>query len=185
MNKAIFLDRDNTLIVDTGYIYKIADLKWKKGAKTSLAKFAQNGYKLIVITNQSGVARGYYTEEEVNIFHKYMNDDLFKSNGLIIDKYYFSPYHPDGTLDKYRKQSNCRKPGDLLFKKAIDEFNIIASDSIVIGDKYSDIKPAFNCGVQKAYLFYNNNRIDNSPNIKVVKTWEEIMNNIETLEFDI
>ena len=66
----------------------------------------------------------------------------------MIDKYYYSPYHPDGILDKYRKQSNCRKPGDLLFKKAIYDFNIIASESIVIGDKYSDIKTAVKGALQ-------------------------------------
>ena len=181
MNRAVFLDRDNTLIVDWGYVYKITDLKWIEGAKTCLKKFSKIGYKLIVITNQSGVAHGYYTEKEVNIFHKYMNDDLFKSHRFMIDKFYFSPYHPDGILDKYRKKSNCRKPGNILFKKAIEDFNIIGSESIAIGDKYSDIEPAFNCGVEQAYLFDNNSTIDKSTNVKVVKNWEEIMSNFETL----
>lgn len=180
-NQAVFLDRDNTLIEDTGYVYKTSDLKWKNGAKSALVHLSKMGFVLIVITNQSGVARGYYTEEDVNYFHHYMNEDLFKSKGCRIDKFYFSPFHPEGIVDIYKKHSNCRKPGNELFKKAIKEYNISTSQSIAIGNNNSDIEPALNCGVGRAYLFDNNynSTIKNQRKLTVVKNWQEIITHIK------
>ena len=182
-NKAVFLDRDNTLIIDKGYVYKVADLKWREGAKGALAFFSKIGYKLIVITNQSGVARGYYTEEDVVSFHKHMNEDLLKTEGCRIDQFYFSPFHLEGTIEVYRKDTKCRKPGDALFKQAINDFNISISKSIAIGDKYTDLQPGLNCGIKKAYLIKEECSIStmNYNNIKVVSNWAEVLDNIKNI----
>ena len=142
------------------------------------------GYTLIVITNQSGVARGYFTENDVNKFHKQMNEDLYQSNGIKIDKFYFSPFHPDGSLDKYSKQSNCRKPGNALFKLAIQDFNISSSHSIAIGDKYTDLEPALNCGVECVYLLEDKKEfISNSiSKVRNFKNWYELIANIKSTD---
>ena len=182
MNKAVFLDRDNTLIEDKGYVYKKEDLKWKVGAKEALEIFSKKGYTLIVVTNQSGVARGYYTEDEVVEFHENMNNDLFNIHGIKIDKFYYSPFHPSGIVVRYRKQSNCRKPGNALFKKAIEEFNISTSNSIAIGDNTTDLIPAVSLNFNKAYLIGNaiNLKIEEPLKNKVtaVKNWNEIISDL-------
>ena len=90
-SKAVFLDRDNTLIDDKGYTNKPDDLKWIPGSINCLQSFSSKGFKLIVITNQSGISRGYYSEDDVIAFHQYMNQDLFESHGVMIDKFYFFP----------------------------------------------------------------------------------------------
>lgn len=174
-SKFVFLDRDNTLIKDNGYIYKIKDLKWKSGAKKGLLQLAKLGFKFIVITNQSGIARGYFSEMDVHMFHQYMNDDLIKTIGVRIEKFYYSPFHPDGIIPKYKKHSECRKPGTALFKRAIKENDILLSQSIVIGDKQTDLIPAINCGVNNAYLL--NCESDEKKLhtlIKVVNSWKDL-----------
>ena len=119
MVKVALLDRDSTLIIDKGYIFCADDLIWEQNAIAGLSLLDSMGYKLIVITNQSGIARGYYTENKMNAFHKFMNDDLKQKAGIIIEKFYHCPHHPDGDIKRYSKSCNCRKPGDELFQKAI------------------------------------------------------------------
>ena len=121
-NKCIFFDRDNTLIYDKGYTYKKKDLKWKNYAKKTI-KYAKNlNYLVIVITNQSGVARGFYSEKHVNQFHLYMNKELKKINTKI-DDFFYCPFHKDG-VGKYRKISNDRKPNNGMLIKSIKKWNI-------------------------------------------------------------
>ena len=140
MVKAALLDRDSTLIKDNGYTFRPIDLIWVKDAIEGLSLLDSMGYKLIVITNQSGIARGYYTEREMKAFHQFMNGDLKKKAGITIEKFYHCPHHPDGKIKQYRLNCNCRKPGGELFKKAILDFgcnNSITSISIesIMGSK--------------------------------------------------
>ena len=143
MIKVALLDRDNTLIKDNGYTFRPIDLIWVKDAIEGLSLLDSMGYKLIVITNQSGIARGYYSEEKMNAFHKFMNNDLKKKAGIIIEKFYHCPHHPNGEIERYSKSCSCRKPGDELFQKAILDFSIETNQSIGIGNNVSEIIPAF------------------------------------------
>ena len=97
-SKAVFLDRDNTLIYDKGYTNKPDDLKWIPGSINCLQSFSSKGFKLIVITNQSGVARGYYNEKELHRFHIFMNAELFQQTNIFIDKFYYCPHFLDGKI---------------------------------------------------------------------------------------
>jgi len=181
MNKAIFLDRDNTLIYDKGYTYKTDDLKWLKGSINCLKSFSTREFILVVITNQSGIARGYFSAKDVDRFHNNMNNDLFKQANISIDKFYFCPHFIDGKISRYRKKCECRKPGSKLYKKAINELSINPKFSIVIGDNVTDLIPAFELGVYKGYLL--NNYIDLNPirnkypgkEIIKVNNWDEIL----------
>ena len=143
------------------------------------------GYKLIVITNQSGIARGYYNEEEMDTFHMYMNNDLKQKEGVMIDKFYHCPHHPEGEIKKYSKNCNCRKPCDELFQRAILEFSIDTSSSIVIGNNSSDIKPGINQCINNGFLLHNNSNnepLENSwSNIKIVSNWSEINKNLNNI----
>ena len=137
MKKAIFLDRDGTINVEKDYIYKSEDLVFEEGTIEALKTFKNLGYILIVVSNQSGIARGYFTEEDLNIFNNNMNE-ILKKNGVEITEFYCCPHHPDG-IGEYKKVCECRKPNNKMIEDAIKEYNIDKKKSYMIGDKISDI----------------------------------------------
>ena len=137
MKKAIFLDRDGTINVEKDYIYKSEDLVFEEGTIKALKTFKNLGYILIVISNQSGIARGYFTEEDLNIFNNNMNE-ILKRNGIEITEFYCCPHHPDG-IGEYKKVCECRKPNNKMIEDAIKKYNIAREKSYMIGDKTSDI----------------------------------------------
>ena len=125
-DKAVFLDRDNTLIEDPGYINNPDQVKLLPGVPEALIELRKIGYKLIVITNQSAVARGIITEKILEKIHQKMKT-LLAHAGAEIDKIYYCPYHPDGVVQKYRKESNLRKPGPGMILTAANEMNIASN----------------------------------------------------------
>ena len=137
MKKAIFLDRDGTINVEKDYIYKSEDLVFEEGTIEALKTFKNLGYILIVVSNQSGIARGYFTEADLNIFNNNMNE-ILKKNGVEITEFYCCPHHPDG-IGKYKKVCECRKPNNKMIEDAIKKYNIDREKSYMIGDKISDI----------------------------------------------
>ena len=137
MKKAIFLDRDGTINVEKDYIYKSEDLIFEEGTTEALKTFKNLGYILIVVSNQSGIARGYFTEADLNIFNNNMNE-ILKKNGVEITEFYCCPHHPDG-IGKYKKVCECRKPNNKMIEDAIEKYNIDRAKSYMIGDKISDI----------------------------------------------
>ena len=137
MKKAIFLDRDGTINVEKDYIYKSEDLIFEEGTIEALKTFKNLGYILIVVSNQSGIARGYFTEEDLNIFNNNMNE-MLKKNGVEITEFYCCPHHPDG-IGEYKKVCECRKPNNKMIEDAIKKYNIDREKSYMIGDKTSDI----------------------------------------------
>ena len=137
MKKAIFLDRDGTINVEKDYIYKSEDLVFEEGTIEALKTFKNLGYILIVISNQSGIARGYFTEEDLNIFNNNMNE-ILKKNGVEIAEFYCCPHHSDG-IGEYKKVCECRKPNNKMIEDAIKKYNIAREKSYMIGDKTSDI----------------------------------------------
>ena len=137
MKKAIFLDRDGTINVEKDYIYKSEDLIFEEGTIEALKTFKNLGYILIVVSNQSGIARGYFTEEDLNIFNNNMNR-ILKKNGVEITEFYCCPHHPDG-IGEYKKVCECRKPNNKMIEDAIKKYNIDREKSYMIGDKTSDI----------------------------------------------
>ena len=146
MNKAAFFDRDGTINVEKNYLYKVEDFEFIKGIPQLIKNYNDEGYIVIVVTNQAGIARGYYTEEDMNILHSYINEQLAKI-GAHIDAFYFCPHHPDIT-----GECNCRKPKTGMLKKAIKEWNIDVTESILYGDKPWDIEAGEKCGISKCFL---------------------------------
>jgi D-glycero-D-manno-heptose 1,7-bisphosphate phosphatase len=133
LQKAIFLDRDGVLNKDQGkYTYKLEEFELIEGVPEALKLLKEQGYKLIVITNQAGISKGLYSIEQMNLCH----NKLHSITNSIIDAIYFSPYHPDQT------NSLSRKPGSLMFERAIAKFNIDPSSSWMVGDKERDLIPA-------------------------------------------
>lgn len=137
MKKAVFLDRDGTINVEKHYLYKIEDFEFLPGVIQGLKKLQDLGFILVIITNQSGIARGYYTEEDYNKLTGYMLS-ILESNGVYISKVCYCPHLEDAIIPKYRKICDCRKPKLGMYYKAIEEFNIDLSKSWAIGDKERD-----------------------------------------------
>lgn len=137
---AVFVDRDGTLNEEVGYLYRPEDLRWIPGAPEAVARLNDAGHVVLVVTNQAGVARGFYTEADVERLHTHMLEDL-AGYGAHVDAFYYSPYHPAGSVAAYRRVSPCRKPGIALFERAIEEWDIDPARSFVVGDKASDLEP--------------------------------------------
>ncbi|MBQ0067933.1 MAG: HAD family hydrolase [Phascolarctobacterium sp.] len=150
-NKAILFDRDGTLNVDVDYLYRQEDFCWMPEAVNALLWLKQKGYELYVVTNQSGIARGYYTLEDMQRLHKYMNDEL-KKYGTEIKKFYFCPHLKDGKIKEFAVDCSCRKPKPGMILQCLQENNLLAENCVVIGDKQRDLGSAEQAGV-KGYLY--------------------------------
>lgn len=137
MSKAIFLDRDGIINEDEGYLYEIEKCRFVPGIFELVAAAEAKGYLPIVVTNQSGIARGYYTEDDMHILHAHMKEE-FQKRGCHIAAFYHSPFHPEAVIPHLRKASHCRKPKPGMFLQAIHDHGIDPNTSIMVGDKPSD-----------------------------------------------
>lgn len=157
-SKAVFFDRDGVLNVDVAYLYKIEDLRWIEGAREAVAYLTQQGYKIFIVTNQSGIARGYYTVEQMERLHSYMQQEIAAYGGRI-DKIYYCPHHPEGSVAQYTCSCSCRKPKPGMLLQAFAEYDIDKEQSFLIGDGKRDVEAAEAAGV-KGYLFTGGNLLD-------------------------
>lgn len=143
---AVFFDRDGVLNIDHGYTYRSQDFQWMTGAVQTIKFFNDHNYQVFVITNQSGIARGYYTEQDVQQLHQFMNDEL-KKHDAHIDAFYYCPHHPAGVVTEYKKACACRKPQPGMIQQACAEWNVDIVHSVMIGDKHSDVEAANAAGI--------------------------------------
>ena len=146
--KVVFLDRDGTMNVEVNYLHRKEDLKLIDGTAEAVRLLNEAGYKVIVITNQAGVARGYYTEADVKILHDYMNEVL-ERDGAHVDAFYYCPHHPEHGIGLYKKKCHCRKPETGMFEMAERDLTdgIDKMHSYMIGDKRIDAQAGKNFGV--------------------------------------
>jgi D-glycero-D-manno-heptose 1,7-bisphosphate phosphatase len=138
---AVFLDRDGVINKDKNYVSRVEDFEWIEGAREAIKLLNDRGYLVIVITNQAGVARGYYTEEDVHALHCWINDELGRM-GAHIDAFYYCPHHPEAGIEKYRMHCDCRKPLPGMLLKALEDWPIEREHSCMIGDKEKDVDAA-------------------------------------------
>jgi len=149
--KALFLDRDGVINVEKNYLYKQEDFEFVDGIFELCEAFAKQGFLIIVVTNQSGICRGYYTQEDFDKLTEWMVE-AFRQKGIEIAKVYHCPHHPD-----FSGSCLCRKPAPGMLLEAQKEFDIDMQHSVMIGDKPSDIEAANRAGVGQAYLFDGEN----------------------------
>lgn len=147
MVPAVFLDRDGTINVERNYLYKISDFEFEYSAISAIAALNDAGYKVIVITNQAGIGRGYYTEADVERLHIWINDELKKYDAHI-DRFYYCPHHPVYGIGVYKKECSCRKPGIELIHQAVRAFDIDIEKSFLIGDRETDIEAGKKAGLR-------------------------------------
>lgn len=153
--KAVFFDRDNTLTHDKGYTFKVSDLSWIDGAKRTILHFNKINFKVFVVTNQSGVARGYYSEDDVACFHRAMQEDLC-GIGAKVDRFIYCPHLKSSKIKNYAKDCDCRKPKPGMITKMITKFDLCRSQSFLVGDSPSDVDAAHAAGIS-GYLFDQKN----------------------------
>lgn len=156
MNRAIFFDRDGVLNEEVGYLFEREKYRRVGGAAEAVKFFNDRNYLVIVVTNQSGIARGFYTEDDVKNLHNFMRED-FKKSGAKIDAFYYCPHHPEGTIERYKKICNCRKPEPGMILRACKDFEINPAQSFLIGDSERDIESGKRAGLQKNFLFPGGN----------------------------
>ncbi|GKX56822.1 D,D-heptose 1,7-bisphosphate phosphatase [Leminorella grimontii] len=143
---AIFLDRDGTINVDHGYVYEIDRFQFIDGVIEACQELKKMGFALVVVTNQSGIARGMFTEDQFISLTEWMDWSL-ADRDVDLDGIYYCPHHPEGSVDEYRQQCDCRKPEPGMFLSAKDELNIDMAASYMVGDKVEDMLAAQKAGV--------------------------------------
>ena len=152
-NKALFLDRDGVINVDKHYVHKIEDCEFIDGIFDLCRRAKDKGYKLIVVTNQAGIAKGYFTENDFHTFMEYVRSEFIRQ-GCPLDDVFYCPYHKDG-IGKYKMDSFDRKPNPGMILKAAKKHNIDLKQSILIGDKKSDIEAGKKSGIKHNILIKN------------------------------
>jgi D,D-heptose 1,7-bisphosphate phosphatase len=152
---AVFFDRDGVLNHDPGYTFEVSKLKWMDRAREAVKVVNDAGYFAFVVSNQSGIARGLYEESHVQVLHRWMADEM-AAIGAHIDAFEYCPYHPDGTIERYRRVSDRRKPAPGMITDLLSRFPVDPDLSILIGDKTADVEAASAAGI-KGYLFSGGN----------------------------
>ena len=168
MQKALFLDRDGVVNIEKDYLYKQEDFEFMDGIVELCKYYQSHGYKIFIVTNQSGIARGYYSENDFTKLSTWLVKE-FDNYGIKIEKIYYCPHHPD-----INGECRCRKPHAGMLLDAKREFDLDMQNSVMIGDKERDIEAGLNAGLKETYLFDETKQIKQSKATKIVSKLEDI-----------
>ena len=150
-HRAVFLDRDGVINLDTGYPWRISDIIFKDGIFDFCRAAIAQGFRLIVVTNQAGIGRGFYTESDFRRLTRWMSA-RFEQEAAPLTAVYYCPYHPCGALDRYRRESYDRKPNPGMLLKAARAHAIALGQSMIVGDRESDMEAGYRAGLPRRYL---------------------------------
>ena len=163
--KTIFLDRDGVINKDYGYVNKWENFVFISGSLEALDILTKKKIRIIIVTNQAGIARGYYTEQDFkNLTDKF--NDFCKNKSIEIHDTFYCPHHIDGVVEKYRKVCNFRKPNPGMFLKAIKKYKINVKQAIMVGDNITDLIASSNAGIEMNFLV-NEKKKDHNSEIKI------------------
>jgi D-glycero-D-manno-heptose 1,7-bisphosphate phosphatase len=151
LSPALFLDRDGVINVDTNFLYRAEDVIWVEGIFSLCAAAVSRGYKLVVITNQSGIGRGIYSQADFDTLMDWMRAE-FAARHVPLDAVYCCPYHPREGLGHYKREHEDRKPSPGMLRRAQRDLNLDLAQSILVGDRCSDIGAANAAGLRQAFL---------------------------------
>ena len=154
MKRALFLDRDGVINIDKGYVFKKEDIRFYDGIFELVKEANKKNYLVIVVTNQAGIGRGFYTEKDFLSLSEWMKEQFNKRNSNI-DYIYYSPFHPVYGIGKYKLDSELRKPKPGMFFKAKQDYNLDLKNSIMVGDNESDLIAAHSAGIETIISFGN------------------------------
>jgi D-glycero-D-manno-heptose 1,7-bisphosphate phosphatase len=155
---ALLLDRDGTLNVDTGWVHRPEDFQWIDGACEAIRWANDRGLLVLVVTNQAGIARGYYSEADFHILMRWVDQEL-AAHGARIDATYYCPHHPTEGQGDYRRLCDCRKPAPGLIRRALSQWRLDPQNCVMIGDSEHDIAAAAASGV-RGVRFLGGNLLD-------------------------
>jgi len=157
MRRAAFLDRDGVINVDPGYVHRIEDFEFVEGTLQACHELARRGWLLVVATNQSGIGRGLYTEQDFHALTAWMRA-RFEESGAPLGGVYFCPHHPSEALDRFRMTCECRKPAPGMLLAAARDLSIDLGQSILFGDKCEDLQAALAAGIRHRVLLGRDGR---------------------------
>ncbi|GAB2683260.1 D-glycero-beta-D-manno-heptose 1,7-bisphosphate 7-phosphatase [Aliiglaciecola sp. 3_MG-2023] len=172
--KALFLDRDGVINVDHGYASRPEQIDFISDIFPLCKWFQQQGYIIIVITNQSGIGRGYYTEDDFHQLSKWMQSE-FEKRGIKVTEFFYCPHHPTKAKGKYLQSCACRKPNPGMLEQAQKKFDIDMSHSVMIGDNKTDMLAASRAGVAHRYLYSSTPMADDT---NIGFKWVDSLNRI-------
>jgi len=149
--RALFLDRDGVVNEEVGYLHRAEEVRFVEGIFSLCRTAAGLGYRLIVVTNQAGIARGYYTEADFEVLMEFMRAEL-RGEGVELDAVYYCPFHPEHGVGEYKREHEDRKPGTGMLRRGAREFGVELSESVLVGDRCSDVAAANAAGLRQAFL---------------------------------
>jgi D-glycero-D-manno-heptose 1,7-bisphosphate phosphatase len=149
--RALFLDRDGVVNEEVGYLHRADEVRFVEGIFSLCRTAAGLGYKLIVVTNQAGIARGYYSEADFDALMNFMRGVL-RAEGVELDAVYHCPFHPEHGVGKYKREHEDRKPGTGMLRRGVREFGVDLSESVMVGDRCSDVGAANAAGLRQMFL---------------------------------
>lgn len=176
--RAAFLDRDGVINIEKNYVHKAKDFQIIPGVITALQLLKAKNFLIIVITNQSGIARGLYSLEDVLLLHDYMTS-IFAENGIGLDDIYFCPHHIEGMVREFSVDCNCRKPRPGMIIQARNKHEIDLSSSLLVGDKLTDIAAGFSAGIGCNILVKSGHPIIDFNNLQVNYIADDLLSAIQ------
>lgn len=155
--KCVFLDRDGIINKDTGYVFNLSKIIWRRNIFKLIEFLKKNKFLICVVTNQSGVARGLFKKSDVTKLHKEMNYVIKKKTSFKIDNFYYCPFYENGSIKKYKRRSNLRKPNPGMILKYIKKKKLKKKNCLLFGDREIDLTCAKNAGIQGYKVKYKEN----------------------------
>lgn len=175
MISAVFLDRDGVINVDHGYVSTWEQFEFLPGASEALRELQDAGYLLIIVSNQSGIGRGYYSERDLHTLNQAIADHLDSTHGVTLSGFYHCPHHPTEAEGEFRQQCDCRKPAPGMIQQAVLEHGIDVTTSLLVGDKDSDIEAGRAAGVARLFKVVDSAQSGASaPDIQFVTALSEV-----------
>lgn len=150
-HRAVFLDRDGVIVVDDGYVHRVEDFRFVPGSALALQRLQAAGWRLVVVTNQSGLARGLYSPDDYERFTAHLHEQLH-AVGVRLDAVLHCPHLPDAAVDAYRLACDCRKPAPGMLLRAARELAIDLARSVIVGDRLSDVQAGRAAGIGQCVL---------------------------------
>ncbi|HSY36327.1 MAG TPA: HAD family hydrolase [Acidobacteriaceae bacterium] len=170
--KALFLDRDGVINHEVGYLHTVEEVRWVEGIFELCRVAVGLGYKLVVVTNQAGIARGMYTEAQYEALMQWMLVEFVKQ-GVALDAVYFCPFHPEG-VGKYKREHDDRKPGTGMLRRAAKELGVELGASVMVGDRCTDVMAANAAGLRTAFLLEGTEKAGCGGEYKLVQTLHQV-----------
>lgn len=171
--RALFLDRDGVVNEEVGYLHRAEEVRFVEGIFSLCRTAAALGYRLMVVTNQAGIARGYYSEADFEVLMEFMRGRL-REEGVELDAVYYCPFHPEHGVGKYKREHEDRKPGTGMLRRGAREFGVELSESVLVGDRCSDIAAANAAGLRETFLIRGTEAVECGGDYVLVESLTEV-----------